>query len=81
MFAKDKKMKCEFYAGLAEVKKAVMLLVAILAGHGVFDIRHYRLLTNPNLPVWLAALWIVFDLLKTAFRTWRGAKQFGFQGA
>lgn len=59
---------------MAELKKGVMLVVAMLAGHGVFDIKHYRLLTNPNLPVWLAALWIAFDILKTAFRTWRAAK-------
>ena len=56
---------------LAQFKKQVRRLVARLAGHGVFDLKHFRLLTNPNLPIWLALLWIGFDLLLTAFGTWR----------
>jgi hypothetical protein len=59
---------------LAQFKKRVRRLVARLAGHGVFDLKHFRLLTNPNLPIWLAVLWIGFDLLVTAFGTWRIAK-------
>lgn len=45
------------------------LAVATAAGHGVFDIRHFRMLTNPNVPIWLAAIWIGFDILMTVSRT------------
>jgi len=42
----------------------------MLAGHGVFDIKHFRMLTNPNLPIWLAILLIGFDILKSATGKW-----------
>ena len=44
-------------------------VVAAFAGHGVFDIKHFRMLTNPNVPIWLAAIWISFDISLTVFRT------------
>ena len=59
--------------------------MAMLAGHGIFDLKHFRVLTNPNLPIWLAVLLIGFDLLVMAFGTWRikntpaKAKAFGFR--
>ena len=43
-------------------------VVATLAGHGVFDIKHFRMLTNPNVPIWLAAIWIGFDISSTVFK-------------
>lgn len=68
------------YLRLVEYRKSVRLLVAALAGHGIFDIKHFHRLTNPNLPIWLALLWIGLDLLMTAFGCRRVAKTpFGFQ--
>ena len=73
-----------FYLGLAVFRRQVRLVVAKLSGHGVFDLKHFRLLTNPNLPIWLALLWIGFDLLVKSFgarrvtRMTASAKTFGF---
>jgi hypothetical protein len=75
------KFPTPFYVGLAQLRRRVRRMLATLAGHGLFDFKHFRRLTDPNLPIWLAVLWIGFDLLATAF-AWRGtpakAKAFGF---
>jgi hypothetical protein len=73
---KDLKMKFStwFYWGVAKFRKKLRLLVAKLSGHGVFDLKHFRLLTNPNFPIWLAVLWIGFDLVMNALGFWRTAK-------
>ena len=68
------KIPTAFHLGLAKFRKRIRLIVAKLAGHGVFDIKHFRLLTNPNLPIWLAILLIGFDLLVTGWGTWRAGK-------
>ena len=72
---KDLKMKIPtgFYLGLAVIRKWTRQVVAKLSGHGVFDLKHFRLLTNPNLPIWLAIIWIGSDLLVTALGKWRVA--------
>jgi len=73
------------YLGLAECRKMARLAVAKLAGHGIFDLKHFSRLTNPNLPIWLAVLWIGFDILVAALGTWwdakkpAGAKTFGLR--
>ena len=48
---------------LAEAEKAFRQILAMLAGQGVFDVKHFDRLTNPNLPIWAAMLWISFDIL------------------
>lgn len=55
--------------------------MAALAGHGVFDLKHFRLLTNPNVPIWLAILMIGFDLLAKAFGIGLGTKSPAKAGA
>jgi hypothetical protein len=55
---------------LRRLRRWVRLVIAALAGHGVFDLKHFRMLTNPNLPIWLAMLWIGFDILKSATGKW-----------
>lgn len=73
---KDKAMTLpsEFYSAWARLRKWGRLLVARLAGHGVFDFKHFRMLTNPNLPIWLAVILIGLDLSMTVLRTWRVTK-------
>jgi hypothetical protein len=63
------KITTGFYLTLARLRRWVRLVVATLAGHGVFDLKHFRMLTNPNVPIWLALLWIGFDIAKTTFKT------------
>ena len=37
-------------------------VAAALAGHGVFDFVHSRLITNPGVPVWWPAFCLAFDV-------------------
>jgi hypothetical protein len=86
LITKEFKMKIPtgLYLGLAVIRRRARQVVAKLSGHGIFDLKHFRLLTNPNLPIWLAMLWIAFDLLVTAVGRWRFAnaantKSFAFR--
>ena len=68
------KIASTFYWAWGGLRRRVRLAVATLAGHGVFDIKHFRMLTNPNVPIWLAATWIGFDISMTVFRAVLAAK-------
>src|SRR5690348_13440840 len=41
-----------FTAAVAGFKKNLWLVVAALAGHGVFDLFHHLFIHNPGVPVW-----------------------------
>jgi len=68
------KIPTMLFLGLAVIRRRARQAVAVLNGHGFFDLKHFRLLTNPNLPIWLAILWIGFDLLVTVIGGWRLTK-------
>ena len=53
--------------------KNLWLVIAALAGRVVFDVRHWRLINDPNLPLWLALLYIGFDVVRGAWRGKRGS--------
>ena len=48
-------------------KKNLWLIVAALAGHGVFDFFHHRFIQNPGVPAWWPAFCLSFDVLAGAF--------------
>jgi hypothetical protein len=52
---------------VAGFKKNLWLAVAGLAGHGVFDFFHHRLIQNPGVPVWWPAFCLSFDVFAGAF--------------
>ena len=55
-----------FALAVAGFKKSLWLIVAGLAGHGVFDFFHHLLIHNPGLPVWWPGFCLSFDVLAGA---------------
>ncbi len=52
------------------------LVPAALAGHGVFDFVHSRLVTNPGVPAWWPAFCLSYDVVLACLLAWllrRGA--------
>ena len=52
---------------VAGFKTNLWLIVAGLAGHGVFDFFHHRFIQNPGVPVWWPGFCLSFDVLAGAF--------------
>lgn len=48
---------------VAGFKKSLWLAAAGLAGHGVFDLFHHRLIQNPGVPVWWPGFCMAYDVL------------------
>jgi hypothetical protein len=52
---------------VAGFRKNLWLVVAALAGHGVFDFLHHLVIQNPGVPVWWPGFCLSFDILAGAF--------------
>jgi hypothetical protein len=52
---------------VAGFKKNLWMIVAGLAGHGVFDFFHHLLISNPGVPVWWPDFCLAFDVLAAGF--------------
>jgi len=48
-------------------KKNLWLVVAAIAGHGVFDFFHHVFIENPGVPVWWPGFCMAFDILASGF--------------
>lgn len=48
-------------------KKNLWLVVAAIAGHGVFDFFHHLFIENPGVPVWWPGFCMAFDILASGF--------------
>jgi len=48
-------------------KKNLWLIVAAIAGHGVFDFFHHVFIENPGVPVWWPGFCMAFDILASGF--------------
>lgn len=59
---------CTFsMVAVAGFKKNLWLVVAALAGHGVFDFFHHLVIQNPGVPVWWPGFCLSFDILAGGF--------------
>lgn len=56
-----------FALAVAGFKKNLWIIVAALAGHGVFDFFHHRIIENPGVPVWWPGFCLSFDVLAGCF--------------
>ena len=56
-----------FALAVAGFKKSLWLIVAALAGHGVFDFFHHLFIQNAGVPVWWPGFCLSFDVLAGAF--------------
>jgi hypothetical protein len=52
---------------VAGFRQSLWLIVAALAGHGVFDFFHHRFIHNPGVPAWWPGFCLSFDVLAGAF--------------
>ena len=52
---------------VAGFKKNLWLIVAALAGHGVFDFLHHLFIQNPGVPEWWPGFCLSFDVLAGGF--------------
>jgi len=57
-------------AAIAGFKRSLWLVVASLAAHGVYDLGHGQLITNPGMPLWWPAFCSAFDLVAAAYLAW-----------
>jgi len=55
---------------VAGFKRSLWLVVAGLAGHGVFDFVHGQMVTNPGVPEWWPAFCATYDVAAAAFLAW-----------
>ena len=51
-------------------KRNLWLVVAALAGHGIFDFFHAHLVANPGVPPWWPAFCMTFDITAAAYLAW-----------
>jgi hypothetical protein len=57
-------------AAVVGFKSSAWIVVAALAGHGVFDFLHAEILDNSGVPVWWAAFCLAYDLGAAASLAW-----------
>ena len=67
-----------FVLAVAGFKKNLWLIVAALAGHGVFDFFHHRFIQNPGVPVWWPGFCLSFDVLAGGFLAMLLMRRAGF---
>lgn len=56
-----------FALAVAGFKANLWFTVAALAGHGVFDFFHHRLIQNPGVPAWWPGFCLAFDVFAGVF--------------
>jgi hypothetical protein len=67
-----------FALAVAGFRKNLWLIVAALAGHGVFDFFHHLFIQNPGVPVWWPGFCLSFDVLAGGFLAMLLMRRSGF---
>lgn len=57
-------------AAVVGFKSSAWIVVAALAGHGIFDAVHANVVENPGVPVWWPAFCLAYDLGAAAGLAW-----------
>ena len=63
---------------VAGFKRNLWLVVAALAGHGVFDFLHQLFIQNPGVPTWWPGFCLSFDILAGGFLAMLLKRRSGF---
>jgi hypothetical protein len=58
------------FVAVVGFKRNLWLVVGALAGHGVFDLVHGYLVTNPGVPVWWPLFCLAYDVSAAGFLAW-----------
>src|SRR3954465_14818171 len=64
------------FVAVVGFKRNLWLVAGALAGHGVFDLLHGYLITNPGVPAWWPLFCMAYDVIAGGFLAWlltRGA--------
>jgi hypothetical protein len=57
-------------ATIAGFRSSLWIVVAALAGHGVLDLFHSRLITDPGVPAWWPAFCMTYDVVAAGYLAW-----------
>lgn len=57
-------------AAVIGFRKNLWIVVAALAGHGVFDFFHGELIQNPGVPTWWPAFCGAYDIVAACYLAW-----------
>jgi hypothetical protein len=57
-------------AALAGFRSTLWLVVIALAAHGIFDIVHPHLYSNPGVPAWWPPFCLAYDVVAAAYLAW-----------
>jgi hypothetical protein len=57
-------------ASIAGFRTSLWLVVAALAGHGLFDFIHGHLIVNPGVPAWWPSFCLSYDVVAAAYLAW-----------
>jgi hypothetical protein len=58
-------------AAVSGFRSSLWVVVPALAAHGVFDLAHGRIISNPGVPPWWPAFCGTYDVTAAAFLAWR----------
>jgi hypothetical protein len=58
------------FAAVVGFKRNLWLVAGALAGHGVFDLVHGYLVTNPGVPAWWPLFCLAYDVVAAGFLAW-----------
>jgi hypothetical protein len=57
-------------AAVAGFRSSLWIVVLALAAHGVFDLAHSRIISNPGVPAWWPAFCLTYDVTAAAYLAW-----------
>jgi len=57
-------------ASIVGFRTSLWLVVAALAGHGLFDFIHGHLIVNPGVPAWWPSFCLSYDVVAAAYLAW-----------
>ncbi len=57
-------------AAVSGFRSSLWVVVAALAGHGVFDLSHGGLFANPGVPAWWPQFCLTYDVMAAGYLAW-----------
>jgi hypothetical protein len=57
-------------AAVAGFRSSLWVVVFVLAAHGILDLAHDRVISNPGVPTWWPAFCLAYDVTAAAYLAW-----------
>lgn len=57
-------------AAVSGFRSSLWVVVLLLAAHGIFDLAHSRIISNPGVPAWWPAFCLTYDVTAAAYLAW-----------